>query len=150
MLNEDAYGKARAEAVRRDCPFEKAILSGCCRCSLASRHNIAEREAVSCGSPSAHVACKNLHGLLVEKALFALRIPRFTEKLPHAKEMKIQCGGLFGLERVASRLEGDPSFVSDVSALVSTALEKFGQLDSLPYSEIVKSVSAFEIRQRHQ
>ncbi|HQT25028.1 MAG TPA: hypothetical protein PLK99_00325 [Burkholderiales bacterium] len=150
MLNESAYGKARKEAVRCDCPFEKAILASCCRCSLARRHNIAEREAVSCDSAPAHIVCAKLHDLLREKALFALRLPHLLEKLPHAKEMKIQCGGLKGLERVVSKLEEDPALVEDVRDLVSRALENFGELDTLPYLEIVKSISAFEIRQRHQ
>ncbi len=150
MLNESAYGNARREAVRYECPFEKAILSSCSGCSAARKHHIAEREAVSCDSLPAHTLCGALHDLLREKALFALKLPHSAEKLPHAKEMKIQCGGLKGLERVVTGLAEDPQMVADVKDLVSRAIEHFGDIGMLPYLEIVKSISAFEIRQRHQ
>ena len=58
--------------------------------------------------------------------------------------MKIQCGGLSGIAELTD------SSVDDVHALVLRAIEKFGSLEGLPYSEIVKSVSAFEVRKRHQ
>ncbi len=144
MLDEEAYRRARDKA--GICPFEKAILCGCCRCSLAAKHNIAEREAVSCNFMPSLELCLKLHHLLREKALFSLKLTHLQEKLPHGKEMKIQCGGLVGLEKAISGLEE----VADISILVSKAIHVFGELEALPYSEIVQSVSSFAIRQRHQ
>ena len=89
MLNEGAYENIRREITRCDCPFEKAILSTCCACSLARKHHVAEREAVSCSAAPAHETCRKLHDLLREKALFALKLPHHQEKLPHAKEARI-------------------------------------------------------------
>ena len=150
MLNEGAYENVRGEITRCDCPFEKAILSTCCACSLARRHHIAEREAVSCSAAPAHETCRKLHDLLREKALFALKLPYHQEKLPHAKEMKIQCGGLMGMALMVDRLDIDRPFVRDVHALVEQATANSGSLETLPYSEIVKSIAAFEGRHRHQ
>ena len=126
------------------CPFEKAILCGCGKCSRAEKHSIAEREAVSCSFQSSLDRCVRLHDLLKEKALFSLRLTHLQERLPHAKEMKIQCGGLIGLEKAVSGKEQ----VHDVSGLVDRAVDMFCELESLPYSEIVQSVSAFAIRAR--
>ena len=142
MLNEEAYRKAREDAQRLPCPFAKAILARCCQCSLCLKHNIAEREVASCSDSTAQSACQALVDLLLDKALFALK--HAQSEIPHAKAMKIQCGGLAGIAEAcgASR--------DDVHALVLTAVEKFGSLDDLPYSEIMKSIAAFEIRKRPQ
>lgn len=150
MLNESAFGQVRTDAARCICPFEKAILSAHCLCSLSTRHHIAERESISCRSAQHHAFCIDLHRLLQEKALFALKLPHGQQKLPHAKEMKIQCGGLLGLDRVVCRLDEDPATVEDIRDLVARAMDDFGTLEALPYSEIVKSIAAFEIRQKRQ
>jgi hypothetical protein len=142
MLNEDAYRKAREEAERLPCPFGKAILARCCQCSLCAKRNIAEREVASCSDRTAQSACQVLLDLLLDKALFALK--HAQSEIPHAKAMKIQCGGLAGIAEACG------SSQDDVHALVLRALEKFGSLDDLPYSGIMKSIAAFEIRKRHQ
>lgn len=141
MLDEDAYRSAREEADRLPCPFGKAILARCCGCRLSIRHCIAEREVASCSDQEAEASCLKLLDLLVEKSLFALKLG--GGEIPHAKAMKIQCGGLSGIALASG------SSAEDVSALVLRAVERFGSLEELPYSEIVKSVSAFELRKRH-
>ena len=47
-MDETAFRQVRKAAVELPCPFEKALLAGCCACSLSARMNIAEREAVAC------------------------------------------------------------------------------------------------------
>ncbi len=142
MLNEEAYRKARVDAESIPCPFGKAILARCCQCSLSLKRNIAEREVAACSDRTAQSACQALLELLLDKALFALK--HAQSEIPHAKAMKIQCGGLAGIaEACGSSLE-------DVHALVLSAVERFGSLDDLPYSEIMKSISAFEIRKKPQ
>jgi hypothetical protein len=58
--------------------------------------------------------------------------------------MKVQCGGLAGLQRVLS----GPGEVEDVSRLVQSARQAQGGLENLPYSEIVQSVAAYRTRRR--
>lgn len=142
MLNEEAYRRARIEAEHLPCPFGKAVLARCCQCSLSLKHNIAEREVAACSDRAAQAVCQVLLDLLLEKALFALK--HAQSGIPHAKAMKIQCGGLAGIAEVCG------SSLEDVHALVLRAIEKFGSLDDLPYSEIMKSIAAFEIRKRPQ
>lgn len=80
-----------------------------------------------------------------EKAVFALKL-HAGEALPHAKEIRLQCGGLLGLQRVVAdepRLEAP-----NVHALVVQAQERFGSLQHLPYDEIMKSIAAYEGRRR--
>lgn len=155
-MDESAFRQTRDAMTPRPCAFENAMLAGACACSLAARRNIAEREAVACGSPPAREQCAALCALLRRNSAFALKLTQIDAPLPHAKEMKLQCGGLQGVQRslmhtaAAEPARGGPVLpsVADVRGLVEAALEKFGGLQNLPYSAIVRSVAAYQIRRR--
>ena len=149
MLNEDAYRSAREETNRHMCSFEKAILRRCCSCENAEKHNIADRETVSCKTAIARENCYTLRELLHQSALFTLKLTHIKEPLPYAKEMKIQCGGMLGLQQLLTPDTDNQSTVSNIHGLILAAKEKFGSLQELPYSEIIKSVAAFEARRKH-
>jgi hypothetical protein len=144
-MDESAYRSARGEINRLPCVFEKALLAQHAVCQLAARHAVAERETIACTSPLARVACGELSALLREKSAFALRLPHTQRILPHAQVMKIQCGGLQGLQRVLDPEAPAP----DVHHLVRMARQAYGELAALPFSEIVKGVAAFQLRKRH-
>lgn len=160
-MDESAFRRARGAVNPQSCAFEQAILARCCACSLAERRNIAEREAVACTSPPARAQCTALCVLLRQSSVFALKLTQVDTPLPHAKEMKVQCGGLRGVQQAvepaaavaesagafASGAQGLPS-VGDVHGLVEASRQKFGDLASLPYSAIVQSVVAHQIRRR--
>lgn len=143
-MDETAYRQARQAAVQHPCVFEKALLAGCCACSLAQRRNIAEREAVACIDASAREVCARLLELLRRNAAFSLHLSRPHELLTHAQEMKVQCGGLTGLQRALKGAEE----IGDVSLLVQSARQAQGGLEGLPYSEIIQSVAARRTRRR--
>lgn len=142
--NEDAYRDARKSVNPTPCAFEKGVLARCIACSRAEKHLLAERETVNCADPAAQVRCTELKTLLRSHSAFALKIPRIGAQLPHAKELKIQCGGLKGLKAV---MQGGDS-VEDAFALVESALAAHGTLEDLPYSGIVQGVVHFEARRR--
>ena len=146
-FNESAFRAARKSINPLPCAFEKALLARCCQCSLAQRMNIAEREAVGCADAAQRGTCVALRAQLQRNAAFALKLVQPGEPLPHAREMKIQCGGLKGLRQVLSG-SAESGEEHGVSALVRLALERYLSLDRLPYSEIMRAVAAFEIRRR--
>jgi hypothetical protein len=145
-LDETSFRDARSRLNPQPCPFEKALLLGCCGCSRAIRRSISERETVACSLAEARATCAALRQQLQQNSLFALKLAPGTP-IPHAKQMKVACGGLLGLARKlapgAGRVE-----VEDVQALVAAALARWGSLDALPYSDIMASVAAFEARRR--
>jgi hypothetical protein len=142
--NEDAYRDARRSMNPTPCAFEKGVLACCIACSKAEKHLLAERETINCSDAAAQSRCMELKTLLRSQSAFALRIPRIGPQLPHAKELKIQCGGLHGLQKAMS---GNAP-VSDTFSLIEQALGQHGNLESLPYSEIVQGVVHFEARRR--
>jgi hypothetical protein len=147
-VDEVAYRSAYRAANPIACPFEKALVAKRCFCEKAVRLNIAEREVAGCSSADIAADCGTLLDLLRHNAQFALHLTHVEGGLPHAKEMKVQCGGLLGLQGVLEPDWAGTETVENVFGLVREAVERFGDLDSLPYGEIVKTVSAFEIRRR--
>jgi hypothetical protein len=145
VLNEGAYQDAYNGVVRLSCPFEKAILSRCAGCDQAHNFNIAEREAIACKAPLARENCLTLHGLLHQNAAFALKLLHPGEPLPHAKELKIQCGGLLGTQQLFAP---EVSTVANIHGLVGEIQQRFGSMRDVPYLEVVKAISAYEARRR--
>src|SRR5512139_1084133 len=118
----------------KPCAFEKAILSRRCLCALVDNRCVAEREMVACRLPAARETCGELLALLRQNSAFALKLTHVTPPLSYAQEVKVQCGGLLGLQH---EIDGADA-VSNVTALVESARQKFGSFEDLPYSRIVQ------------
>ncbi len=147
MVEEDQYRSTYKSINERRCVFEKAILSRCCACTCATRFYLADREGVACDAAPAYKRCSHLIQLLRENAKFALKITSIDGELPHAKEIKVQNGGLLGLQHVL-RPDLNAQHVVDVASLATLGERTFGSLEKFPYREIVKSIVAFEGRRR--
>jgi len=141
-MDERAFDAARQALILPPCVFARALLSGCAQCALAKRSAMAEREFVTCTSEVARIHCGTLNDLLRERARFTLRLPRHGEPLVHAKAMKLQCGGLRGLQRA---LEAPHN---DVHAMMQRAMQDGGSLLDLPWERIVASISNWVLRKR--
>lgn len=101
---------------------------------MAEKHNIAEREVVACSNAEAHQRCIAFRDSLRQNFNFALGKSHIDGPLPHAQEMRMQCGGLRGLQFAQ---DGD-DVVGDVAALLSLALQRFGEVRAFPYEQIVR------------
>ncbi len=154
-MEENEYRQMYRATIPQRCVFEKAVLSRHCACSQARRHSLAEREAVACESTVGREQCEHWLSLLRTKAVFALQIRSADSTqpyaaLPHAKEIKVQAGGLLGLcdvvdEPGAGHWKSETR-VTDVYALLDAARKQFGGLESLPFDEIVRAVGRFKGR----
>ena len=143
MVEEDEYRSTYHSVNERRCVFEKAILSRRCACTLSTRFYLADREGIACDSATAHRRCSHLISLLRENARFALKITTLEGELPHAREIKVQSGGLLGLQQLL-RPDPDKNSVADVAALASLGESTYGSLEQFPYQDIVKSIASFE------
>jgi hypothetical protein len=133
-MDESVFRQMLSELNGRPCPFAKTILTRCAGCSKAEKRNIAEREVVACNSEHAHERCIALRDLLRHNFTFALGKLHIDGPLPHAQEMRMQCGGLTGLQLVFD----DTDEVRDIDELLIMAQQKFGALADFPYSQIVR------------
>jgi hypothetical protein len=144
MLDETAYRETYADVNPLKCVFERGILRHCLACEHSIRRNIAEREAAGCENKEAHVLCSAFKLQLRHAAAFALKLTHPDDPIPHAKELKLQCGGLIGLERVLTHPEAE--MVPNVAGSLAEATQKYQSLDQLPFTDLIQAIRAFEAR----
>jgi hypothetical protein len=146
MYDENAYKQTYSEVNALQCVFERGMLRRCLGCEQGIRRNIAEREAVGCRDKVARDLCGSFKTQLKHAAAFTLKLVHPDDPLPHAKELKLQCGGLLGLEQALTDTSVDS--VSNVAGVVNAAITKYGSLEGLPYNDLIQSIRAFEPRPR--
>jgi hypothetical protein len=86
--------------------------------------------------------------MLRHNAAFALKLTHVDAVLPHAKHVKMQCGGLLGLQAALWPERDGEALVEDIRGLVLEAQERFGGLQDLPYSEVVRGIAGYEFRRK--
>lgn len=147
-MDQDAFRQTYREVNEVFCAFEKSVLTNECRCSQAERFCIAEREGVHCRSEPAQARCLKWLELLREQARFALRTDEERRLLPHGKAIRLQVGGMRGLTLLMAPDVEKPSTIEDVGALLAGAEQRFGTLEAVPFSEIMREVAAYQVRKR--
>jgi len=112
---------------------------------------------ISCGLASASVNCMKLFEQLKVVGLPALNAEDDLLKTPHSVFAKIQFGGLLGLandvvaDNVAEDIENNtPPKVGNIFQLVEKALQRYQSLDSLPYTEYVESIVAYQSKRKRR
>jgi hypothetical protein len=150
-MDEDIYRATYHELNKRRCIFEKAINSRVCACKKSRQFNLADREGVACTSPAGQMMCKQLVDQFRRNARFSLGLTRVEGPLPHAREIKVQNGGLLGLQKLIVEKHDaskDLDRIDNIYGLVAQAIHRYGDLDRLPFNEIVKSVVSYGRRRK--
>ena len=146
-VDESEYKSVRNELVAVPCVFEKSILALKTQCPKASKKNIAEREVVMCDLASSAERCDAWLTILRAKSQFSLHISeRAPTVLPHAKEMKVQAGGMLGLCQLLGVEMSETYPVPNVFEVLEISGERFSDIESLPFAEIVREVAHFRAR----
>jgi hypothetical protein len=140
-MDEAAYRRTREQASGLPCVFAGALQAHSASCELAAKRSLAEREVLTCTLPTAHINCETLTHLFHERATFALRLHPGAP-LTHATELRLQSGGLLGLQKVLTAAR------ADVHQMVLQAQAQHGSLVELPWVPIVESIRAWQPRRR--
>ena len=130
------------------CVFEKTINSRRSTCKQAHRFQLADREGIACRSAAANALCKELLDHMRSKARFSLHLTSADSPLPHAREIKVQTGGLLGLQGLLHPEKSTADNVENIIGLADTALARFERLENLPYDIIVQAIVKFEGRKK--
>ena len=147
-MEENQYRDTYHNVNQLRCIFEKSINSRRCQCSLAHRFCLADREGVSCSVDLAQTRCQTLLNSLRHNASFTMRLTRVEGALPHARELKVQVGGLLGLQHLIQPGTSTEQqlLIQDIHRLINSAIEKYTTMDNFPYDEVVKEINKFEGR----
>ncbi len=147
-MDGDAYRQAYRASNPLACPFGKAILTSYFSCEKSARVLLADRISVSCKEVVARDRCAKLLEELRHKASFTLKITHVDEEITHAKEMKVQCGGLLGMQVAVYPETTSHARVDNIFELLEQAMSRYDDIESLPYGDIVKSIATYEGRRR--
>ena len=147
-MDEHQYRTTYQSVNPHRCVFEKAINSRVCSCSRSHRFNLADREGVACNSLPRLERCNHLLTELREKARFALRRREVSQTLAHADEIKIQNGGMLGLQLQVD--QDDAPTVKDIDSLIHRAEGRFDGIPGFPYSRLMQAIITYRIRARRQ
>lgn len=146
-MEEDEYKAKYNEIAGVRCEFEKALTNNCCKCSLSKHFCLADREGYSCNSAKDASRCAELLEKIRESSRFLLKLQRTGEPLPHNMEIRVQTGGIEGLQKILHP-ERIGLQVEDIVSVVRQATLIYTSMDKLPYSDIVQTVAAIKVRKR--
>ena len=146
-MDEEEVRRAYAGLIADKCPFEKAILCRHGGCSRAAKVNLAEREAIDCQDRDGLKRCRGFIQSLTAQAHFALGRPELPTMLPHAQAIRIQVGGLTGINQA---LGNQLTALEDIDGLLDQAQQAYGDLDHWPYDRVMRGVVSFKGRTRHR
>jgi len=147
-MEEDEYKSTYSELASVRCVFEKALTNHQAKCDLSRHFCLADREGYSCEDAGASLKCSKLLEKLREKSIFVLKVHVIDGPLPHNMEIRVQVGGVRGLAKLINVDIIDK--VDNIHRVLDEVINKFGSLDSLPYSEIIQSIEQFQGRRRRQ
>jgi hypothetical protein len=147
-MDQDAFRRTYREVNDVYCAFEKSVLTNECRCSQAERFCIAEREGVHCRSQASQARCLEWLQLLRAQARFALRTEQDRQLLPHGKAIRLQVGGMRGIHKSLFGDVASPKVVEDIDATLAAAEARYGKLSSVPFSDVMREVAAYQGRRR--
>jgi hypothetical protein len=81
-------------------------------------------------------------------ARFSLHITQADGPLPHAKEIRVQIGGLLGLQKLLHPDMAEADSVHDINGLTIEAIARYRDIENLPYELIVQTLASFKGRRK--
>jgi hypothetical protein len=160
-VDEDQYRHVYKEINQTRCIYEKALNNRRCDCGQKMRFLLATREGVGCRTENRVQRCTRFLDGLREKSRFALKEITIDGPLPHNKELRVQAGGCQALYDVLKEaLENDPErtkalnlnsntlTTDNIDGLLESAIAYYGNIEDLPYGELVKGVLRYKVKER--
>jgi hypothetical protein len=83
-----------------------------------------------------------------QAALPAFGVEDDLLSMPHSVLVKVQFGGLLGLQKLMNESTAATIKVDDIDNLVATAVEKYGSPDAIPCLAMVDDMRSYQLRRR--
>ncbi len=147
-MDEDSYREAYERINTAPCAFEKGILSLKCKCSYQHMFRLADRHGVGCTDSVKQQQCVGFLNHLRKQTRFIFKI-NIEGPLPHNKEIKVQNGGMLGVQQLLLG-DGGKQEVEDIAGLMEQSIELYGSIEDIPYNLIMPSVANYQTRPKRK
>ena len=130
------------------CAFSQTLIGGQFACAHAEpvvRRGGAE---IACRWADASQRCTSLMQCLKDAALPAFGVEDDLLSMPHSVLVKIQFGGLLGLQRLQGDGTDESAAIKNIHGLVSQAIGKHGSLDAIPCQAFVEDMTSYQLKRR--
>lgn len=130
------------------CPFSAPLITrqfGCAHAQEVIHRGGAE---INCMQAGAQADCVQLFQNMKAAALPVFGVEDDLLTMPHSVLVKIQYGGLLGVQRVLHAAAQATERVEDIQALVAEAAARFGGAAGIPCAPLVADITAFKPRAR--
>ncbi|MFV2059368.1 MAG: hypothetical protein ACC653_01720 [Gammaproteobacteria bacterium] len=130
------------------CAFSNTLITGHYSCSNATSVVRRGGNEISCGVIDASRKCENIYNKLKEIAAPVFDVDDDLLTMPHGIMVKIQHGGLLGLNTIVN---GDSdNTISDISKLILATENKFNDFNDFPYESTINFMTSYKVRSRRK
>lgn len=132
------------------CPFMTPIITQDFACSLGQAVTVRNSPAVHCTDEQALAVCRGLNERLKTVGLAAFDMEDDLTTTPHTVYLKIQYGGLLGLQAnrgLSVPVEGG---IADIHSLVDEVTEQGSRLDAIDYEALTAGMTAYKPKRRRE
>lgn len=160
------------------CPYSSTLVSTQFSCMLATQVVRRGGPEMACASSTAHTHCSTLFQHMQQAALPAFGVEnaispppsepmegrgrtlsgtgigmgpiqeQFPINMPHSVLIKIQHGGLLGLQRIMDETTAAGQTVANINDLVERARHRYGDYAAIPYSALVPDIITYKLKRR--
>ena len=130
------------------CAFSNTLVTGQFGCEKGKQVTRRGGPDVVCASDEAHRQCEKLFQRMKQAALPAFGVEDDLLSMPHSVQVKIQFGGLLGLQRLQGKGTDESAVVKNIHGLVGQAIGKHGGLDAIPCPAFVEDMTSYQLKRR--
>ena len=132
----------------RKCPYSGTLVSEHFACVMARTVVRRGGPEVACTSEPGHQRCTSLFEHMKQAALPEFGVEDDLLTMPHSVLIKIQHGGLLGLQRILGETTGEASSVADINGLCERAVARFHTVADIPCGAFVQDMTAYKLKRR--
>ena len=127
------------------CPFQVPQIKKDFACTMGVEVTRRDGAAVACQSSSASRNCHELYEHLKQTGLEAFDMNDDLLKVPQSFYIKVQYGGLLGLQRLLGDARQD---ITDISSLVARLHTHYGALENVPCAQVKTDIKSHKVRRK--
>jgi hypothetical protein len=130
------------------CPFSAPLVKQDFGCQYAREIIRRGGAEIACDQAEQHSVCCNLHLVVKQSALAGLGYEDDLLTVPHNVLVKIQYGGLLGLQELVNEEDDTTDTVHDIASLVTRIQMLYQNFESIPTDSIIHSIREYKTQRR--